>query len=101
MKETYFWKSMEKPGVRENMDMLRAMRRLNSMPADMKHYVKSSVRKRCSSNAGSKEKGEFGCCKLFSAVEPRGRLLELYIACVGMSKNERTEELLEGRREKV
>ena len=59
VKETLLDKlDMEKPGVRENMDMLRAMRRLNSMPADMKHYVKSSIRKRCSSNAGSKEKGE-------------------------------------------
>ena len=28
------------------------------MPADMKHYVKSSVRKRSTSHMGSKEKGE-------------------------------------------
>ena len=51
---------MEKPPLRENMDMFRAMRRLNSMPADMKHYVKSSVRKRSTGLMGSKEKGESG-----------------------------------------
>ena len=51
---------MEKPPLRENMDMFRAMRRLNSMPADMKHYVKSSARKRSTGLMGSKEKGESG-----------------------------------------
>ena len=48
---------MERPVRPENMDVLRASRRLNSMPSDMKH-MKATIQKRYFTHLGLREKGE-------------------------------------------
>ncbi len=63
---------MEKRSIsRENVEMMRAVRRFNTMPADMKNMKPALLFKRNVTHIGLKgeweTRSEFGGCSLFSA----------------------------------